>query len=398
MAVGLALVCAFVVFNATVDGVEAAAGGRLGGDWAAFRTAGFLILNDPASLLDIATQRAAMADYLRGGFAPFPYPPLFGIVYVPFALLSFQAGYIVYVLVLVALAVIGIRWTMDVLDVAPEWRTVGMLGGLTYTGTFLSIGGAQTATITLFLLAGAMRSLRRGDDFVAGLFLTLLWFKPQFAIPVLLLLLVARHVRAVATALAGGVAIAVASGFVFGWDWPARWYDILAVTDTGNRVFNTVNTVSAVEWLRGVLVAPWGDVLGLALAAIVGLGFAVLAHRRRDPDVLLPLACLALLVTAPHALRYELTLLVPALGVVVQRRGPAWGVAAWAIAPVLIILPAPLRILYVIAIAAAWLSAVRHPDTSADRGARRTATIKPEHGRIRTTSTTIIDRGHAGFG
>lgn len=398
VAVALAMVAAFVVFNVTVDGVQAAAGGRLGGDWAAFRTAGVLLLDDPGSLLDVGAQRSEMAAYLDGEFAPFPYPPLFGFAYVPFALLSFQAGYIAYVVVLAALAIVAVRWTMDLLDVSPEWRPVGMLGALTYTGTFLSIGGAQNATITLFLLAATMRLVDRGDQVAAGLVLTLLWFKPQFVIPVLGLLLVARHVRTVATTVIGGLGIVVATGLVFGWDWPSRWYDILALTDAGNRVFNTVNTVSPVEWLRGVLVAPWGDVLGLGLAVVIGAGFAVMANRYRRAADLLPLVGLALVLTAPHALRYELALLVPALGVIVHRFGAAAGVVAWGVAPLLVVgIPAPLRILYVVAVAGAWLSGLTPQPEAPHTAATQVEAGKPRPSRSQTTTNTIVDGGHADF-
>lgn len=372
VAVALGLVAAFVVFIATARGVDAVAGGRVGGDWAAFHTAGILLRDNPASLLDPDAQRRVMAPYLDGRFAPFPYPPLFGYAYVPFTLLSFTGGYVAYVVALVALAFLTIHWTMDLLGVAGRWRQVGLLGGVTFAGTFVSIGGAQNTIITLFLLVAASRLLAHDGQVRAGLVLTLLWFKPQYAVPVLGLVLVTGRWRTVATALGGGVALAALTTVVFGPDWPARWIDLLSLTDAGNRAFNTGNTVSGVEWLRGTLAAPWGDIVGLGLAVALGIAGVAVARRHPAPTSLLPLLGLALLVTAPHALTYELALLVPALAVVARGHGVSWAVAAWLVAPLVIIdVPPLLRIAYVGATAVAWWTveaASTNPALGASRG------------------------------
>lgn len=351
LAVAAAMVVAFVIVVATATGVDAIAGGRVGGDFAAFRTAGVLLLDTPGALLDPVAQHQEMAAYLDGRFAPFPYPPLFGYLYVPFALLPFRVGYVAYVIVLVMVAAVAIRWTMDLLGVATRWRVVGLLGGLTYAGTFLSISAAQNTVLTLAILAGSLRLVAAARPELAGLVLTLLWFKPQYAIPVLGLVLVAGRVRTVAVALAGGLVIVAITTAVFGPGWPAAWYDLLALTDAGNRVFNTGNTVSSVEWLRGIVAAPWGDVLGLSAALVLGAASIVAVHRHRDPGALLALVGVAILATAPHALRYELALLVPALALVTRHLGIRGGVVAWAMAvPLVFGVPAPLRIAYVLAV------------------------------------------------
>ncbi len=362
--VALGLAVAFMVVVGTADGVDTISSGRLGGDWAAFWSAGLLARTDRILLLDVGAQRAAMSDVLRGDFAPFPYPPLFAFLFVPFALFSFSTGYVLYVLVLVVAGVVAVRWTMDLVGTGPEWRPVGMLGAMTYAGTFASYGGAQNATITLLVLAGTARLLDRGRAVAAGLVLSALWFKPQYALPVIGLALVAGHLRTAAVALAGGAALWIAHVPVFGRDWTTTWAgEILRVTDSGNRTFNTALTVSPVEWVRGLLAAPWGDVVGLGLAVVIGAGFAWLAFRHRDPATWLAVTGVALLLTAPHALRYELTLLIPALALLARRTGPAPLLAAWAIAPVLLLDLGPaLRIAYVIAVAVVLVRTLRSAD------------------------------------
>ncbi len=377
--VSLGLAVAFVVVVATADGVDTISSGRLGGDWAAFWSAGVLARTDPALLLDVGAQRAVMSDVLRGDFAPFPYPPLFAFLFVPFALFSFSTGYVLYVLVLVVVGIVAVRWTMDLVGTSPRWRPVGMLGAMTYAGTFASWGGAQNATITLLVLAGTARLLDRGRAVAAGLVLASLWFKPQYALPVIGLVLVAGHARTAVVALAGGVVLWVAHVPVFGSDWTVAWVrEILRATDAGNRTFNTALTVSPVEWIRGVLAAPWGDVVGLAVAVVIGAGFAWLAHRYRDPAQWLALTGVALLLTAPHALRYELALLVPVLALLARRRDPGVLLAAWVIGPVLLLDLGPaLRIAYVVVIAGMLVVDLRRTDGDHGPGAVGPAAPQP---------------------
>lgn len=330
IAIGMGI--AFVVFVATADGVDGLAGGRLGGDWPAFHTAGLLARTNPDALFDVAAQREVMAAYLGDSYTPFPYPPLLAFLFVPATFVPYAVGYATYVLLLLAAAIVAVRWLLDLYGVRDAtWRVVGMLGAVTYAGTFLSYAGAQNGTLTLLILVGAHRWLAAGRGWQAGLLLGLLWFKPQYALPAIGLVFVADHVRTAVWALVPGVALWSATAAVFGGDWVGRWADgVLRATDAGNRRFNTHGTVSMVEYLRGRLEPPWGDVLGIGLAVLVGLACIVAVRRYRTPRWVLPLSCLALLSTALHALRYELALLVPVFAAVLSLRGRS-GVppAAW---------------------------------------------------------------------
>ena len=323
LAIAIGMAIAFILFVVTADGVDGLAGGRLGGDWPAFHTAGLLARTNPEALFDVDAQRAIMAEYLGDSYTPFPYPPLFAFLFVPATYVSYGLGYATYVVLLLVAAIVAVRWLLDLYGADDDrWRTVGMLGATTYAGTFLSYAGAQNATLTLLILVGAHRLLVRGAPAKAGLVLGLLWFKPQYAVPALGLVAVAGYVRTAAWAVVPGVLVWLASAVVFGVDWVGRWGSgILRATDAGNRRFNTQNTVSMVEYLRGRVEQPWGDAIAIGLAVVVGVCFVLLVRRYRQPHVLLPLVCVALLLTALHALRYELALLVPAFAAGLAARG-----------------------------------------------------------------------------
>ena len=218
VAIGMAI--AFVLFVVTADGVSGLAGGRLGGDWPAFHTAGLLARTDPGGLLDAEAQRAIMAPYLQGEFYPFPYPPVLGYLFVPATFVSFRVGYAVFVVLLLAAAWVAVSWLLRLYGVHDDrWRTVAMLGALTYAGTFRSYTGAQNTTLTLVLLVGMTRLLVRERMVAAGLVLGLLWFKPQFAIPAIGLVAVAGYLRTALWAVAPGIVLWVANAMVFGVGW-----------------------------------------------------------------------------------------------------------------------------------------------------------------------------------
>ena len=69
-------------------------GARLGGDFSAFYGAGELARSGAAdSLLDVAAQYRAQQAYTTSSCAPFPYPPVFGFLFVPLSLLPFTVAY-----------------------------------------------------------------------------------------------------------------------------------------------------------------------------------------------------------------------------------------------------------------------------------------------------------------
>lgn len=339
--VAIGLTVAFAVVVVGSDGMATPGGGRLGGDWVAFWTAGRLFRADPGQLLDLDAQLAAMAPRLDGNVLPFPYPPLLAALYALPSMLPFAISYVVVVVALTGIAVLACDWAMQVLAVPGRLRSLGRLGALSFAGTALAIFGAQTTILVLAAVTGGMLLVHKGRPYVAGGVLGLLWFKPQFALPILLLVLVAGHRATAVIGLAGAAVWWVASAMVFGTDWLGVWLrDIVAFVDAGNRAGNVDQTISLVEWLRAVLPVPVNDVVAVAVALGLGTLFAIQAHRRPDPGVLLPLVCSAMVVTALHALQYELALLVPTLLAIAMTGGrrdlPAL-LALWLLAPLVVV-------------------------------------------------------------
>lgn len=360
------LAVAFVVVVAGSDGLATPGGGRLGGDWAAFWAAGALFRQDPALLLDLDAQLATTAPYLDGNVLPFPYPPLLAALYALPSMLPFTVGYVVVVAILTVLAVVASNWAMQVLAVPAHVRPLGRLGALSFAGTAVAIFGTQTTILVLAAVCGAMLLMHRGGSVAAGCVLGLLWFKPQFALPVLLLLAVAGHRRTAAIGLAGAPLWWGANAMVFGRGWMVVWLrDIVAFVDAGNQAGNLDQTISVVEWVRAILPSPIDDPVSVSIALVLGGLFAYQASRTRDPRSLLPLVCAAMVLTALHALQYELAMLVPTLLATAATGGRRYVPALlgmWLVAPVVVIADiAVLGIAFAASIIGLWHLSTRPP-------------------------------------
>lgn len=368
-AIALALAIGFALHVLTTDGVTSATGGRMGGDWAPFRTAGELAARDPALVLDVDAQREAMSRYFDGGgFLTFAYPPVIAFLFIPGSWASFTTGYVLAVVVLAVVAVAATRLTMDVVGITdPTWRRVGHLGALTFAPVFRAYTGAQNSTVTWLILAGGFWLLQRERPWLAGSVLGLLWYKPQFVVPVVGLVLVLRFWRVAAAAVGVGVAFWGLNAAVYGPGWVGPWLaGPVDMVDRGNIGFSTDITVTVVEWVRWVVGGTTGMLWALLVAVLLGLVFVGIGWTRRDPEVLLPLTSAALLVTAPHALVYEMTLLVPVIAsglALAHQRGVPAVAGWWALSVVAVAVQHPaVRIGFVVAVVAWWYVQVQRGD------------------------------------
>jgi hypothetical protein len=179
--------------------------------WAA--TQAFLTIS-PVAAYDMPTLNRIiqhLAGYGGGGAAlmaaPAPYPPPFFLIFAPFALVWPPLGFVGWTLLNLALAILAIR---PFLRTATSPWIVGIMAVLFFPLAF-SLYAGQPSGILLFGLAQVYRSLQAEQDWCAGLWLGVLLLKPQYAIGLVLVLLLKRRWRALAGAALAGAILAVLS-------------------------------------------------------------------------------------------------------------------------------------------------------------------------------------------
>lgn len=326
-AVLAAVVAAFVISVVGASGADGVSG-RLGGDFPAFYAAGSIVAEgDWHQLYEPERQLAAQTELFgdsEGSFLYFAYPPHAGAAYRPLAALPYRAAYAVHTVAMAA-ALVGALWLLR-----PVSRVVRSHFELVATASLLcypmlrAVTGGQNTAMSLLAVAAVWRLVDDDRDVAAGLTLALLLYKPQLAVPIVGLLLVAGRWRAVAASLGGAAVLWGVGAALMGAGWLSTWWsDVSAFAELDADI----NGHNAVSWL-GAAEAVFGSgsstarlVAGpLMLATVVG---AVMVWRRRDVALATQMAvavCAALMVS-PHAMFYDAALLVVPALVLVDRLG-----------------------------------------------------------------------------
>jgi hypothetical protein len=111
--------------------------------------------------------------------------------------------------------------------ISSDWWIAGLLG-MVWMPMMHTIIGGQNAALVFCLLSCAYVANARNQEVVAGLALGLLLFKPQYAVPLLGLLLLRKKWKIFAVALPVGIGQYILGAFFCGWDWPLKMVDSMS--------------------------------------------------------------------------------------------------------------------------------------------------------------------------
>ncbi len=325
--IAIALTLALVIaLGAAVLGGSGSDGpaGRLGGDFPAFYGAGRMVLEgDGANLYDVQAQATAQGDMMGGTTDEFvynPYPPHLAALFVPLAALSYRLSYLVWVVALVSMVALALRLLRPHIRVIDRAYFPVVVATVTFWPLLRGIIGGQNTALTMVLVVGSWSALRQGRDVLAGALLAGLTYKPQFAGPLIALVLlveVGRHRRwGIVGGLAGaGAALwglgALANGWDWVWSWPkavGSYPSVVAQNDAANEL-SFVGVARSIWGYNSPVALTIGGLL--ALAALIGLT-SLWWRRGALPDRLdrLNVSALAttlavLVLLPPHSMFYD---------------------------------------------------------------------------------------------
>jgi hypothetical protein len=194
-----------------------------------------------------------------------------------------------------------------------------LLATLGAPAVFICLGHGHNGFLTAALLGGGLMLLDE-RPFAAGLLLGCLVYKPQFAVLIPPLLLVAWRWRAIlGAAVSAGLLIAAT---LLVWGWPV-WQAFLDSLPLTRRV---VIEGGATGWAKiqspFAMVRMWGGGLApayavQAIAAIAALGLALWLTRTANPAMRNAAAMAAVLLSTPYVLDYDFVLLGVAIAFLV---------------------------------------------------------------------------------
>ncbi|MEO5372904.1 MAG: DUF2029 domain-containing protein [Alphaproteobacteria bacterium] len=309
----LFLLCWLVVATAWVangEGVFDPAGKPLGTDFVNVWAASIMALRgEAAGVYDFvrhgAVEQAVMGPRLGASYYGWHYPPMFLLVVLPVALLSYGSALLVYLAV-----TLQVYWPV-VRAIIPG-RTA-LLAAFAFPGAWINIGHGQNGFLTTGLLGGGLVLLDRRPA-LAGVLLGLLSYKPQFGLLIPLALMVTGRWVTIAAAAVTVGAVSLVSLVVFGEE---TWRAFLASTEVSRTI---ILERGATGWYRIQSVFSAARLLGASVplaygvqaAAGVAAAVAVVRVWRQapSPGVAAAILVAATPLTTPYILDYDLVMLI----------------------------------------------------------------------------------------
>jgi len=312
--------------------------GQLGGDFPSFFAAGSIVVDDGyEDLYDPAVQRAAQDGLIsaEGGFLFFAYPPFVATGYSWLAPLGYRVAYLVQMALMAAAAVASVLLLRPMSTVVQRYPAAVIAAVVIFQPVLVSLIGGQNTALTMLLVAGAARAEFSGYPVLAGVSIGLLAYKPQFGVPLALIVAFSGRWRVVAGTLGTWIALYLSGVATSGWSWIGPWWDQATAFRDVNASANGdlfVSLPGFVEHLTGIGSGA-GRLLGVAIG---GAGLIAIIWLWRRPAVPVAtryaVAGLGLVLMAPQALFYEAGMGVVALLLVadIDRRVARMALAVWA--------------------------------------------------------------------
>ena len=293
-------------------------------------TAGQLVLDGRAAdLYDPGVQSALQADVGSTALSWFVSPPYVAALLAPLGVLPYPVAGVLWTALTLVLLWLSVR-SLVALDPAfaalAGWR--GLLLAESCQAVLELVGAGQDTAVVLAALTGGALLLARKHAVPAGLVFALALVKPQLAWLVPLALLGRRAWGALAGFVAGASVLLVLSVLVVGPDSWARWLGAISTPLYRDEVIAGQTAKNAtVQGLVEHLVPGSGwPSTAIWLAAFVILTVLAIRHRRLLDGVPLPVVLvsavpLTMVLMTPHAMVYDLVVVLPAVVWLVAERG-----------------------------------------------------------------------------
>ena len=270
-------------------------------------------LYDIQAQANLAAQRVSDSAGIR--YLPL-YPPQVSILFVPLAYLSYGWALAVW-WACTGLIYGGCCWA--VWDACPKLQGVGWTAAIlavAYPPFFHLIAWGQTSALALACFTGGFFLLRNQRNFLAGMVLGCLIFKPQLGLAVAVVFLATGAWKVVTAAIVSGGAQLGIGLVYFGWAPFRAWLRTLAAVPTllpsfEPRLYHT----HCLRTFWSMLI-PWdGLAFGLyVVSAVVVLALTVAIWKSRESISFRYAALLfATVLVSPHLTVYDLVILAPAL-------------------------------------------------------------------------------------
>jgi hypothetical protein len=253
---------------------------------------------------------------------PFDHLSYEALLFVPFSYLSFEAAYFAMVAFNLAVLALSVRlmrrWTTSVDGIYP-WQSAVM--AFTFLPTALALMQGQDSILLLLCLTGAFLALEDGNEFRAGVLLSLGLFKFQIVLPIAFLFFLWKR-WSFSAGFSLSAAVLVASSIaLIGWDAAKSYFRLLlsmSVGLTSGVDQSRLGTPPAImPNLRGLVFgllnnripAIWVQVVIVVLSAVCVVAAFIGGSKTRKGSSLL-IAILTAAAVSYHFHLHDMTILL----------------------------------------------------------------------------------------
>ena len=265
---------------------------------------------------------------------PFIRPAYEALLFIPFTFVSYRAAYLGLIaanLLLLALCYVLLRPKMNNLEIVYRWLPAAIFLG--YLPVAAALIQGQDSILFLTLLCLAAHALDRHADFTAGVLVGIGLFKPQIAIPIAVLFLAWRRWRFAAGFATAAAWVTTISIWLTGWHQSkllARTLFSAGITQPSGNNFQFPVRVEMMANLHGLLygLAParwqsWVPLMSVAGSVVTLLVVAFIGRRKKCCSDALVLAIAASAFASHYLFMHDMTVLLLALVVTLNRFLPA---------------------------------------------------------------------------
>ena len=270
---------------------------------------------------------------VRHGALPYNHPPFEALWCVPFTFLPYLAAYLAWNLVnlgLLGLALALLRPHVALLRSKPQ--AVWLLAVVAFFPIFVCLLQGQDMLMFFFLLSAAYVSLKQKSDFLAGGWLGMGMFRPHLALPLAVVLLFSRRLKAVLGIVCSTLAMAVVSIAVVGWhgflDYPKYVWRLEQIMGRGAIVPDDMPNLRgffAIFFRDGHLPALLLGVAGSLFLLILAIRLFRSAEQADTVELGFSVALLVSVLVSYHAFIYDLGPLFLPILFFIDRARLSWG-------------------------------------------------------------------------
>jgi len=307
------------VWNISTPGLLDRGGNLKGTDFLHLYTLGSIALEHRGADLynmntqaNLAAQRVPIATGIR--YIPL-YPPQVSIFFAPIARFSYSRMLAVWLAVNVLLYGLCVYLVWRSCPSLHQDKVAFLALAVAFPGYFHLILWGQASAVALVCFTLAYLALRKEKEFLAGLVLGTLMFKPQLGVAASVVFLAMRRWKII-----GGAALSAAGQVLVAWAYYG-WGPLRDWMRTVLGVFDSLSVLEPKLYQTHSLRSFWNLLLipphiSLALyagsASLVVVGVVMVWHSQLPLSVRYSALLLATVLVSPHLIVYDMVILAPA--------------------------------------------------------------------------------------